>query len=1701
MCVRIEQRAMDILELPSLATVLSSVEIASTEDLTRTLRAASLPLQQRLTLAWAILDSSRVEGDAGAIQRLSAILVRKNELLVEWLLSTIRRELKTAKASDYALYRDPAAISLLTRILENINESLPPGTLLDVHTVLDGPFTALFVSAFSRELTTRDLSYITAVTRLWRFIVESTADGMEAVSTQLDGLTQVLSLVTAKYLKAADDGDVQLRDSFLGSLAPVFRAMRNACESTLVPRKCFALFDKDLLPQLLRLITVASDHEDVHREALDMLHAGLFHVASMRKFTTELLDLVLHPTEYKSTYVSTFFDTLTSALGSQDMVARAQYAAALPDLLTRYLQASALVCNETRSQATTTIGLPAVAAGPASRSRADISTTCLAMFSFLYNLLQPLSSDERFLEATNRVVAVYFGDLCFGTVRNASIASSSVYKSQIGILDSWLGKTIGPIFREPKATPSAITLALAGIDTALEAGPDSVQAHANQLLDAFSHILVDAMQPASSVLNRLVSTLAKARQLDTLFEKLIQAQVSRSARGSKHVNLLMSAPFIRAINQAISQSMPFAQATACVNIVVGAVVAEASKSSGRGDGEESRKRRRTGQSGSSRDSSGSELCTQRLELLVTIAANVILASAATVNTEQQREQYSQLLMTRYSELCAALSGDNVVWERLLLHYSFMEVASRIDGTERWLEKCMHPEHVRKSILPAVGSDTHSARVNALVMLVAFQTAAHWSVFVSSISAGIVPQSVLEPANVDGATAAVKQMVTSIFDGPGFCSAPAEDELAGWGEWDGQAHSIVAANCKSAQWKLLVDWLELACEYADSDATGAIASRIVGEIASSPSISTVQSQSLLCSASFFEVTRIRDAFAPALAEFSATTLRQQLELQKSSSSKRASALSSGVMEVLDWLAARTQKKGGSKAKGNQMLATMDVVMDKLGAQDLAPGKHKLKASQASVWIQLLRGLLCFPTAYWSAERAHVVLALALAVDLGIATMCKHEDDVLSLRIHSRAVIERLLKCLPSASAGLVQHAPAIVDHWVGTARLSDQLISPSRRLVRLVMGALAQAAFGQLMDSASATCRELCTRFYTSISEDNQSTESSLADVLALESLDAVAKAAAAYTQKLQAKGKDKEWCSLVKSWLKQVARLVDAHFDRMRQSGDETASSTRSTCLLGVLVSLSSLYKSLTDKAPSYVLDIARRASESLPLLAQSTGTFALGLVLLSVHNHETAGASCHVILAYLTNQLAAISARDARNDTMPLALQSLVVSIAGADSDSVATMPLSDAIICYAVEPLLKSLDHLVFAASFDTFLKLMSRPSQYTTDSVGSMLLVYIRTAYRQLGNSSATTKRKAVQRRLGNILTTLHAAMRASPTASTIVFALNTASELVLEPAMHFTMFDVGETLSMIFTAVTLPLPSAQGADLPGLYRSACKLLGAVVRHHTNEVLDSVSVTIAVLRALLHAFVAPSLPRSLAASRQRFEVNCSLSPWVIAYAPFPVSCAESYSRVLAELANCRRSLAPGTDKDGRSGKAKQSGDKAAQSGSEFVKLTRGTSTAGATSVLSMYVMFIISEYCIIQGGGALSTLSSKYSLSSSSSDSTGGHLFQGLSWRPTPVMCAVDATSTALTKGEVGMRGTISAPLVREALLPGWHALLDVLGSEDRITLLTLLAGSSGDSRQSSYGWTSIFGPDHYGGAHEVLKSLYQNYLDYFKYKGQV
>ncbi|KAJ2749765.1 hypothetical protein IWQ56_007164, partial [Coemansia nantahalensis] len=112
----------------ALDAVLGGAGITTTEGLTRTLRTAALPAEQRLALAWAMFDGSGCSGARGeGIRRLSGMLIRKNELLAEWLFSSMLHELKGAQRSKGALHRDPAAISLLVRVLESIKRSLPPG--------------------------------------------------------------------------------------------------------------------------------------------------------------------------------------------------------------------------------------------------------------------------------------------------------------------------------------------------------------------------------------------------------------------------------------------------------------------------------------------------------------------------------------------------------------------------------------------------------------------------------------------------------------------------------------------------------------------------------------------------------------------------------------------------------------------------------------------------------------------------------------------------------------------------------------------------------------------------------------------------------------------------------------------------------------------------------------------------------------------------------------------------------------------------------------------------------------------------------------------------------------------------------------------------------------------------------------------------------------------------------------------------------------------------------------------------------------------------------------------------------------------------------------------------------------------------------------------------------------------------------------
>ncbi|KAJ2503925.1 hypothetical protein H4217_009490, partial [Coemansia sp. RSA 1939] len=203
------------LRLPGLDTSLLKTEINSTEDLTKTLRSTALPLEKRLSLAWAIFDVSEVDGASASIKKLCSMLVRKDDLLAEWLFSTILRELKTKKPNEYMLSKDPWAIELLACVLDSMQMARGSNVSLDIRTVFQGPVMPLFVNAFADEALAGSAEYVKAIARIWRFVVESTSDGLEVVLARPDMLAQLVSTTATFYLKSIGDGAPALQESLL----------------------------------------------------------------------------------------------------------------------------------------------------------------------------------------------------------------------------------------------------------------------------------------------------------------------------------------------------------------------------------------------------------------------------------------------------------------------------------------------------------------------------------------------------------------------------------------------------------------------------------------------------------------------------------------------------------------------------------------------------------------------------------------------------------------------------------------------------------------------------------------------------------------------------------------------------------------------------------------------------------------------------------------------------------------------------------------------------------------------------------------------------------------------------------------------------------------------------------------------------------------------------------------------------------------------------------------------------------------------------------------------------------------------------------------------------------------------------------------------------------------------------------------------
>ncbi|KAJ2451559.1 hypothetical protein EV183_003544 [Coemansia sp. RSA 2336] len=1657
------------LELADLDLLLASTSITTTEELTRALRSGSprpgqrLPLQQLLALAWAVFDGSTVSDQyRGTMQRLSAILVRKDEMLSDWIFSTILRELKANKPEKYILYRDPAAIALLASLLESIGKRLPAGSVMEIQNVLSGPIMPLFLKAFADSSQIKDARYAVEIARLWKFIVRFTGDGLEKVSTHPDQLVQLFILQGNVYMDICSDRDSQLKRSLCEAILQTAYAIRRVCETSLNQRKMFELFDENLVFLCLRIIGISAESAQLYEQVLDMLHVCLFSAECISRLVAVLTNKPTKLADGEKSYVMRFFDLISAAIGTQDSGLRAEYALALPGLLDRYLQAATLACSETRSMATTTLGLSAVAANPLNLTLTETSSSCLAMYLFMYNLLSPLKADEKILAASNRLAKVYFGNQCFGTVSNSSVVSGDLYQKQADSLSEWLETVIRPILDASNEAASVMLLALEGIDLALDAGPELVQKHSEPVLQAFSRIPADIASQSIAVLNHLILTFKKARKLDLLVSSIASIQESKACKRSDIVNLLIAPAFLDELGRAVSQAMPYVQVGTCINALADTIASKASMAL---DGGGSSKRRRLSRQKS--DAKVSQANTEHgnaIEMLTTVTATFVLASITTVNTEHQCVQFSRLLANTYKQLMDALSAEECAWERLLLHYVLMEAGSRLDGTERWLESCMYPELVHQYILPkSIAKDPRTA---TLGMVVAFQTAAHWSVFESSIVAGIIPESVVAQINTSTAAAATRNMISSLF--PSEClslSVAASQQASGWQLWDGQAHTINNLNFMSAQWALLSDWLELACEYADSKAIRNIALRIVAGLCQSPTLARGDTHALLDSADFFEILAIRHELVPAIAEHAVRLFKQQADgLQIDAKLPKLVSKVGAVFELMANL------NSAATAKSKQIETMGSKLVDILAKLQIK-STHGLSAEQASMWHHLLQALLRFPDVYWEPAHAHVLFALVLAVDIGVAPLCREASDAESLRVLAYTLLERWLQSIPSAVADMTSSIESMVVHWIAVYEkaASDSLTRQTQSLLSVLMRVLAQAGFGQSKTAVDSVNRKLCMMLLDRL---DHSTGTNIS-TLVLDMVNMVSISAQQYAAKAATQQNSEQWVSLLQSRIDSVAHKIVAH---LAAATNDSAVDTQAACGVGVYTVLQRLYLSVAGVSSSAHGDIS--AGMDLSRVTRIDSCFALAMCVYSIHALSMSSESTAATLAFLVRQLAEGALY---SDDKQQMIVSILAAITGITGDK--SMSFADAITFYAAEPLLKKLDEKSFAAAFTSFLQTMMLGTRAPL-VCSKFVQAIVRLAYKHDGREQGIQRQRAVQRRVGTVLAAVHSYVRDRCNMGAISDVLCVVNELVVVSGLRCTMNDIGEALSIIDTVLAMPLRSSLSAkESDALYCLVCRTLSGIVRRHTNVVLDSISLLTGTLRLLLHAFVTPALPRQ---SENSGEIDPSSTSWIIASAPFSATCADAYSRMLNDLCQAKKSDVSAN---------KQSSAEAslgAEMSSDYVKMTKGTGAANAASVLTAYVPYILAEYCVIQAGGA-STYGSR-SVHGKWTNTT----FRGLSWRQTPAVSLVN-TESATSK----TRGTVDSPAIREALLPGWYALLDIMTDDDRQMLLTLLAGQPTTDRQwmPSAVWPSVFGPGRHDGASEILKGLYQSYNNFYKYTGHV
>ncbi|KAJ2787999.1 hypothetical protein GGI15_000259 [Coemansia interrupta] len=705
--------------------------------------------------------------------------------------------------------------------------------------------------------------------------------------------------------------------------------------------------------------------------------------------------------------------------------------------------------------------------------------------------------------------------------------------------------------------------------------------------------------------------------------------------------------------------------------------------------------------------------------------------------------------------------------------------------------------------------------------------------------------------------------------------------------------------------------------------------------------------------------------------------------------------------------------------------------------VAAGPGPLPAEAAAPWDCAAQAMLRFPPAYWPADRLADILALALVAD----SLCPQSAA-------PRLLLTRLTARRPQAAHLLAPHAAHL--HWA-TASIPSDRQRATRRLASTLAAALLQSGLqtaGHPACAAHTACRQMCSHLLHRH------------PVLALDALAAVAQAAAAANPRALRRN-----CPQPHEWLAWSRACTDAP-SAMKECGPVDALVLRR----GVRACMRTLRRCLAD----HVTDDEDGAEDEAALHVQKDAdqVLSLALALDAVHAPgPLEPPSATRLLSQLGKHLHLALAHPTTTPTPPL-LQAFshCLTPAAKPTDS-----LPELITVHATH-LLQRMDAGHFDRTLVGLLQLLAAGG-------ASRATPRLLRACFAAGRSSAgeqEEKRRAVQRRVGAIVAALSAALHDAHGA---LEALDALADLVLDPKVRLTPNDVAQILALTSAASMLPgRPSHPSA----LFLAICRMLGALALHHAAALLPSLATLVAALRSLLHAFITPTAlspgPRS---------------PWIIACAPLPVSCAEAYARVLSALARARRHHA----REETQGLVRQDRGTRAAAMAGLVRQDRGTRAAAMAAALSPFVTHVLAEYCVVQAAGARSAVvhrpPARRLQDPAEMHVLGSLEFAGFAWRPMPV--ADPASAVPLCESTHAAQGIIASPALRDALLPGWYALLDVIHEADRAALLALLAT---DSRGAPvYGGSSVFGPDAYGGANEILKALYQSYRDFYKYKGNV